>query len=60
MAKSFITKGVPVVERPDVLQIDLYGSKARLIEVTNGNTKAHHISKKVAAVLIANGMSYGA
>ena len=57
--KSFLTKGVPVLDKPDRIHIDLIDTRPVLYATTNGNTEAFHISKKVAAVLIANGMAYG-
>lgn len=55
-----ITKGVKKLENISDCQVALFdgGKDVRLTYLDNGDSKSIKISKKLAAVLIANGMSY--
>jgi len=53
-----ITKGIRILKKPDVVTV-IVGPKPELAIYERGDTRVLPISRKVAEVLIANGMNYG-
>lgn len=55
-----VTKGVRRIKKPDALMVNVpRGENPYLCVVENGDCRRLPISKKVAEVLIARGMTYG-
>lgn len=60
MSQQFITKGVPKLKKAEDISVCLTPGfdRCRLSVVRDGDCKMYPISKKVAAELIAAGISY--